>query len=228
MRRFDDSLENDELESIIVTAVLLRQIEQLDRDSNPSERCLQPSQRLAPGFPPGIDTFLPVINGILQSTHFRKLFQQSGLVQAAYLMVLRQEMYYSMASRRCPTITSTKCTPDTSFIHEVTLHVIQVLQLFWSEPLETEWGKSCVESRCGRGSEKSLALIAPIDRLLRQQDQLENHTLLGIQPIYQQNAGPGSEEALPTIWYSSKTEVYCIQLAKMARAMLTIEGLKTR
>ena len=141
MRRFDDSLEDEELESIIVVAVLLRQVEQLDRDSNPADRCLQSSHRLVTENSSGADTFLPVINGILQSSHFRALFQHSGLVQAAYLLVLRQEMYYSMASRRCPTITSSKCSPDTSFIHEVTLHVIQVLQLFWSEPSEAEWGE---------------------------------------------------------------------------------------
>lgn len=88
-------------------------------------------------------TFLPIINDILHSSMFKERFAHSGLVQAAYLMVLRQEVYYALTSRRCPAITSARCTPDISFIHETTIHLIEALQLAWGGGAsDAEWGES--------------------------------------------------------------------------------------
>ena len=64
--------------------------------------------------------------------------------------------------------------------------------------------------------------------MIRQQEHIEQSSLLGIQPLFQQPADASRGEVVPTIWYSSRTEVYCIQLAMMARSILTLEGSNLR
>lgn len=183
-------LDPDELEGIVVVAALLRQVELLERQATSSWSDAQSGST---------GNLLPVVNNLLDSADFKTRFPHSGLVQAVYLMVLRQEVYHCLSSGERPAVSTVRCSPDISFIHETTIHMLEVLQL-----------------EGGAGVER--------DALLAQQDQLENSTLAGIQPIFQREPDRAAGDLLPLLWFNSRTEMYCIQLAKMARAILTFGG----
>lgn len=194
LRSFHSDLPDDELESLILTAALLRQVELLDQDVERTEQWVVNQHGTEAAF-------LPIVEGFLKTPQFKALFLRSNLAQAAYLMFLRQEIYYSAVRRRSPAISPEVWIEDGTFIQEVTGHLLQVLQWCW-------------------GSRSRDQLY----HLVEAQTHLDTTTLIGIQPIYTHHRTATS--ILPTIWYASKTEAYCIQLSKIAQTILLMEGAK--
>ena len=143
LRRFHEGPDDGYLASVVATAAMLRQLEHIDKESarlgaSPGRQSVLSGAQ---------DAFLPLINGMFRSPLFTPLFHRSGLVQAACLMVLRQEIYYSMGARRASQMVAAECIATTSFIHEVTVHMLQVTQWCWGKRGRVEWSEFLV-SRC--------------------------------------------------------------------------------
>lgn len=141
LRRFHEGLDDEYLGSVIVTAVILRQLEHIDKESASSENGPRGPQSLQSVLSETQDAFLPLINGMFHSPLFTPLFHRSGLVRAACLMVLRQEIYYSMGSHQASQIMAAECIANTSFIHEVTVHMVQVIQWCGGDNCPVEWSE---------------------------------------------------------------------------------------
>jgi hypothetical protein len=54
---------------------------------------------------------------------------------------------------------------------------------------------------------------------MQRQRDLKDDILLGIRPIFEHRASL-ADDGIPTLWYASKTEVYLVQLSKIALAIL--------
>lgn len=209
-----DASPEDERPGLLTALVLLRQVELIDRDCGPADRCFGSASSSAGN----ADTFLPVFNVVVQGPDFQRILRRSGLAQAAYMLALRQEMYYSMASGQPPAIALAGCPPFHPFAYEMTVNMIKVLGACW-----------CNE-RAGRAPAEVLGemMFLPriwsrrlsfTDQLMQRQRDLKEDILLGIRPIFEHRAGL-ADDAIPTLWYASKTEVYLVQLSKMALAIL--------
>lgn len=63
-----------------------------------------------------------------------------------------------------------------------------------------------------------------LERLMDQQDDLERHILLDIEPIYKKPADKSKGEIFPTVWYRSNIEVTSMQLSLLAKSVLVAEN----
>lgn len=70
-----------------------------------------------------------------------------------------------------------------------------------------------------------LTFLLRLDRLMDQQEHLEEQVLSEYQSIYRREAIIELGETFPVIWYSSNIEVTSKQQALMARSVLTAEDL---
>lgn len=201
LRRFHDTEDDDYRDSIIATAVILRQLEEIDDEDDGSEY----PDNLATFNPQSVKTqinFLPIIDAVLRSPPSQSLFRQRTLIQAAYWMALRQEIYHSFTKRQAPQmILAADYWTDASSQNKAVMHTVQVMKWRWGDGSEEEW-----------------------NRLMRQQEYLQQDVLVGFQPIFYKEADKAKGQIFPTIWYTSVIETTTVQQALMAKSVLLAEN----
>lgn len=140
MRQFHDLQDNEYRESIVATAVILRQLEEIDdEDEEADDHGQGASSR------PTQINFLPIIDAILRSPPSRHLFAFRGVTQAAYWMALRQEIYHSFTRREPPQMfLAAEYWADASKANKSVMHSVQVAKWCWGDRSEHEWGKASV------------------------------------------------------------------------------------
>ncbi|KAG5921546.1 hypothetical protein E4U42_005803 [Claviceps africana] len=201
LRRFhDDFLDDDYRDSIVATAVILRQLEEIDDQDD----LLQLS-----GIPNTIHSleagkqvnFLAIIDAVLRSPPSQSVFGQRSLMQAAYWMALRQEIYHSFTRLQAPQlILPPEFWHIASPANKSVMHLVQVAKWKWGSSSPTEW--------C----------------LMDQQEHLENTVLADIQPLFKRSADKTRGEIFPTVWYHSNIEVTSIQFSLLAKSVLVAEN----
>ncbi|KAF5665081.1 hypothetical protein FHETE_6796 [Fusarium heterosporum] len=203
LRDFHTIQDDEKLESIIATAVILRQLEEIDDEDDEQE---ERNQRRdggteAPRSKPQVN-FLAIIDAVLRSPPSRTLFGRRSLIQAAYWMAVRQELYHSFTKRQAP-----KMTLDPEYGHgaskanKIVLHTAQVAKWRWADGSEQEWL-----------------------RLQKHGELLEEEAMKEYQPFYVRAANRSNGEIFPTIWYSSDLEVTSMQLCIIAKMVLMAEN----
>lgn len=89
LRRFHDTEDDEYRDSIIATAVILRQLEEIDDEDEgasehsagyPAASAIAPRKQI---------NFLPIIDAVLRSPPSQTLFGRRSLIRAAYWMALR-------------------------------------------------------------------------------------------------------------------------------------------
>ncbi|KAK5994787.1 hypothetical protein PT974_03170 [Cladobotryum mycophilum] len=199
LRHFHDVEDDEYRDSIIATAVILRQLEEID-DEEDSQETFDGEAR--DNNPPQQVNFLAIINAVLRSSASHTLSGRRSLVQAAYWMALRQEIYHSFTRKQPPQlIPPIDLWQSASNANKTVMHTVQVARWRWKDGSEQEWV-----------------------RLMDQQGHLERDILAKFQPIFQQPADKSKGEIFPTIWYGSNIEVTSIQQAIMARSVLVAEN----
>ena len=201
LRRFHDTEDDDYRDSIIATAVILRQLEEIDDEDDGGNH----PDHLQTFNPHSVKTqinFLPIIDAVLRSPPSQSLFRQRTLIQAAYWMALRQEIYHSFTRRQAPQmILAADYWAEASKQNKAVMHTVQVMKWRWGDGSEDEW-----------------------NRLIRQQDHLEEDVLFDFQPIFRKNADKAKGEIFPTIWYTSVIETTTVQQRLMAKSVLLAEN----
>jgi hypothetical protein len=208
------TVDEDEgaFQSIVISLILLKECERLDSRGSVTDRCLASLASGGEGsggggddddvFPP----FTCMARRLFKSPQFAASMPQSGVVQAAYLLSARHELYDALGRGRRPSMSRGVCTPANPLTFKVTMHLLEVVSVCWWQ-----------------------APVSPrrVKQLIHQQQILEKVVLAGVHPIFVRDAdaAPKAPERLPMIWYTSKSEVYWIQLAKIARAILTLFGI---
>ncbi|KAK7413128.1 hypothetical protein QQX98_008014 [Neonectria punicea] len=203
LRDFHTIQDDERLESIIATAVILRQLEEIDDDDDDDED-RHGSQNGSPEDPRPKHqvNFLAIIDAVLRSAPSQTLFGRRTLIQAAYWMAVRQEIFHSFTRRHPPQmILEPEYGLGASKANKIVLHTAQVAKWRWSDGSEQEWL-----------------------RLQKQGEQLEDEALHDIQPFFTRQADRANGEIFPTIWYSSALEVTSIQLSIIAKMVLMAEN----
>ncbi|UNI15552.1 hypothetical protein JDV02_002076 [Purpureocillium takamizusanense] len=215
LRQFDDAraTDADYCDSIIATAVILRQLEEIDHedddhagnsgrggnrngDSDDGVRDQQRQPR------PRSVNFLAIIDAVLRSLPTRDAFRQRSVMQAAYWMALRQEIFNSFTRREAPQLMlPAEFWHSASRANKVVMHLVQCAKWHWGDGSNHEWM-----------------------RLMKQQELLEHDILPAFQPLYQKSADKTKGEIFPTIWYGSNIEVTSVQLGLIAKSVLVAEN----
>lgn len=140
LRDFHTIRDDERLESIIATAVILRQLEEIDDDDDDEDR--HGSQDGSPEDPPPKHqvNFLAIIDAVLRSAPSQTLFGRRSLIQAAYWMAVRQEIFHSFTRRHPPQMTlEPEYGLGASKANKIVLHTAQVAKWRWSDGSEQEW-----------------------------------------------------------------------------------------
>ena len=134
LRHFHDSRDDDYRDSIIATAVILRQLEEID-DEHESQKNPESAYH-----PPPVN-FLAVIDSVLRSSTSQNLFNHRSLIQASYWMALRQEIFHSFTKRQPPQMfLDPEYWQGASNANKAVIHTIQVAKWLWGDKSESEWG----------------------------------------------------------------------------------------
>lgn len=145
LREFHDMQDDEYRESIIATAVILRQLEEIDDDDESSEDHNTEDHHIPnDGFASSGKqvNFLPIINAILRSSATQTLFGRRSLIQAAYWMALRQEIYHSFTRMQAPQlIPAPELWQNASDANKAVMHTVQVAKWHWGDGSEQEWCK---------------------------------------------------------------------------------------
>ncbi|KAF7552068.1 hypothetical protein G7Z17_g4600 [Cylindrodendrum hubeiense] len=203
LRDFHTIQDDERLESIIATAVILRQLEEIDDDEDDGEeRQGTPGENPGESRPKTKVNFLAIIDAVLRSAPSQTLFGRRSLIQAAYWMAVRQEIFHSFTRRHPPQMTlEPEYGQGASNANKIVLHTAQVAKWRLSDRSEQEWL-----------------------RLQKQGEQLDKEALVDIQPFFTRQADRSNGEIFPIIWYSSALEVTSIQLSLIAKMVLMAEN----
>ncbi|ATY58562.1 hypothetical protein A9K55_003087 [Cordyceps militaris] len=199
-RRFHENEDDDFRESIIATAVILRQLEEIDEEDEADddypmtgdEECLHEKQI----------NFMPIINAVLRDPASQAMLGHRSLIQASYWFALRQEIYHSFTRRKPPQLDlPPEYWQGASNVNKTVMHTVQVAKWHW-----------------GRGTDDEFL------RLMDQQSFLEHTVLVNTRPLFEKPADKRQGEIFPTIWYTSHIELTSIQQSLMARSVLVSEN----
>ncbi|TWU72022.1 hypothetical protein ED733_000445 [Metarhizium rileyi] len=200
LRQFHDVFDDDYRDSIVATAVILRQLEEIDTEDDSPSIVGQPRGILSE---PGKQVnFLAIIDAVLRSPPSQSVFGRRSLMQASYWMALRQEIYHCFTRLQAPQLLlPSEFWHSASRANKTVMHLVQVAKWKWGDGSELEWA-----------------------RLMGQHKHLEQHILHDIEPIYKKPADKSRGEIFPTVWYRSNTEVTSMQLSLLAKSVLVAEN----
>lgn len=205
LRQFHLIRDDDHRDSIIATAVILRQLEEIDNEEDSATTTHNTTLANISSYPQGPGkqvNFLAIIDAVLRSPPSQSVFGRRSLMQAAYWMALRQEIYHSFTRWEAPQlILPPEFWDSASKANKTVMHLVQVAKWRWGDNSELEWS-----------------------RLSDQQEHLERDILGDIQPIYKRPADKSQGEIFPTVWYRSNIDVTSMQLSSLAKSVLVAEN----
>ncbi|XWX00422.1 hypothetical protein V2A60_008442 [Cordyceps javanica] len=198
-RQFHENEDDDFRESIIATAVILRQFEEIDdADDGVDYHAITVDGHLHEKQ----INFMPIINAVLSNTASQAMFRHRSLIQATYWFALRQEIYHSFTRRTPPQLDlPADYWQGASNVNKSVMHTVQAAKWYW-----------------GRGTEDEFL------RLMDQQSFLEHVVLASTKPLFEKPADRRHGEIFPTMWYTSHSELISIQQSLMARSVLVSEN----
>lgn len=140
LRDFHTIQDDERLESIIATAVILRQLEEIDDEDDGEDRQGSPGESPGESRPKHQVNFLAIIDAVLRSAPSQTLFGRRSLIQAAYWMAVRQEIFHSFTRRHPPQMTlEPEYGQGASKANKIVLHTAQVAKWRLSDRSEQEW-----------------------------------------------------------------------------------------
>lgn len=137
-RKFHEVHDDDFRDSIIATAVILRQLEEIDDEDEDEDASHDAHGDLGKQV-----NFLPIINAVLRNPASQALFAHRSLIQAAYWMALRQEIYHSFTRRDPPQLNlPPEFWQTASKVNKTVMHTVQVAKWHWGGGSDDEWRRS--------------------------------------------------------------------------------------
>ena len=142
LRQFHDVHDDDYRDSIIATAVILRQLEEIDNEEEDTQ-----DSELSSGVLYGVHSskqvnFLAIIDAVLRSLPSQSVFGRRSLMQAAYWMALRQEVFHSFTRWEVPQlILPPEFWHSASNANKTVMHLVRVARWKWGDNSAHEWSK---------------------------------------------------------------------------------------
>lgn len=155
-RRFHEHEDDDFRESIIATAVILRQLEEIDEDDEDPDDDYHMSGNEEHLHEKQIN-FMPIINAVLRDPASQAMFGHRSLIQASYWFALRQEIYHSFTRRKPPQLDlPVEYWQGASKVNKTVMHTVQVAKWHWGRGSDTEFCESMLPEgmRCGAVANK--------------------------------------------------------------------------
>jgi hypothetical protein len=128
------------------TSVILRQLEEIDDEEDSNSEHGEQERNTDGTEAPSRSTskpqvnFLAIIDAVLRSPPSRTLFGRRSLIQAAYWMAVRQELYHSFTKRHPPKmVLDAEYGLGASKANKIVLHTAQVAKWRWADGSEQEW-----------------------------------------------------------------------------------------
>ncbi|KAF7562153.1 hypothetical protein G7046_g1995 [Stylonectria norvegica] len=198
LREFHNIQDDEYLESIIATAVILRQMEEIDDEEDVSSRPTGLGQSYGGTRSVGQVNFLAIIDAVLRSLPSQTLFGRLSLIQAAYWMAVRQEIYHSFTRKHAPKMAlDPEYGHGTSEANKIVIHTAQVAKWRWADGSELEWL-----------------------RLQEQGEQLDGNALLKFQPFFTRSADRSNGEIFPIIWTQTTSRTRWREIETEVRQMI--------
>lgn len=131
LRRFHDLHDDEYRDSIIATAVILRQLEEIDHQDDVVVAAVEHRRPV---------NFLAVIDAVLRGLPEQTAFGRRSLMRAAYWMALRQEIFNSFTRREAPQLMlPLEFWHGASPANKVVMHLVQTAKWHWGGGGEQEW-----------------------------------------------------------------------------------------
>ncbi|KJZ75442.1 hypothetical protein HIM_05138 [Hirsutella minnesotensis 3608] len=198
----------EHLESLVATAVILRQLEEIEADGledmSTTKQC---DTGEANHRNHEEASFLPITNAVLQNAFLQDAFHKSSLIQASYWMALRQEIYHSFTRQTSPKI-------DTSLDFRAGVSEANKLILYTARVAKWRWGSTMSQDEW--------------TSLREQETAIRQHELPKFQPLLKRSPDRSSGEMFPMIWYRSTEELIAIQHLLIAQMVLRAEDPRLR
>ncbi|KAI1340554.1 hypothetical protein F5Y15DRAFT_423000 [Xylariaceae sp. FL0016] len=200
LKQFHEIDDYDYRSNLVAAAVVLRQFEEMDAEENSHfNDSTTGAQADVQIYEPV--NFLAITKAFLESAVSTENPKGRRLVNAAFWIVLRQEIYFSFTRERCPHLAfGPEIWLQASTPNKLILHTAEVVKWRWGVRSEQEWL-----------------------RLKSQEAFVQQHYAEQIVPIFQRKANKSQGEIFPTIWYGSHSEVTGIQHFILAKMILVAE-----
>lgn len=207
---------------IVATAIVLRQYEEMDDEQNDDDPCDPESTPSRVRHRQTQVNFLDIINAIIRSSHDEGNFNRHELLDVAYWICLRQEVYSAFTQRRVPQILlAPEQWANAATVNKMVMHGAQVAKWLFEDRSLAEWSTHTPShSYC------CIQLLIRPGRLSEQQAQLEqaSSTQTRFVPILRRPPDRATGEVFPTIWFGSDLVVVGIQHVMITKMVLVAEA----
>ncbi|XPS74037.1 hypothetical protein M3J09_006163 [Ascochyta lentis] len=206
LKEFHRIQDKEHRKLIVATAIILRQFEEIEDESDSCQPTIADGNGEV--HPQVRVNFLDIINATIRSSHDEGIFDRHELLDVAYWICLRQEVYSAFTEKRSPQmLLAPEQWTSAATANKMVMHTAQVAKWLFSEQEIGEWS-----------------------RLNEQQALLESNVLTQAryQPILKRQPDKAKGEVFPTIWYGSDLVVTGVQHVMIAKMVLTAEAPSLR
>ncbi|KAJ5156841.1 hypothetical protein N7492_009644 [Penicillium capsulatum] len=212
--QFPDIQDPIHQENIMAATVILRQYEEMEEEMGDGETDadIYTDERVK---------FLAITQTIIDSMMASPLdYSNYSLANAAYWIVIRQEIYYALARESVPHLRfDSDRWRNASIPNNVIMFAGEVATWRWGQKLPDEWGNSDITILEEESLTSSLAA-----RLKVKEQQLTQDCQGELDPILEIKADRCRGQIFPVVWYSFDVQVTAIQHFQLARMILIAEN----
>jgi hypothetical protein len=139
LRQFHESQDKEHRKLIVATAIVLRQFEEMEDEGNESSQdgfldYNHDNHRQARV------NFLDIINTIIRSSYDEGSFDRHELLDVAYWICLRQEVYSAFTQKRTPQmLLAPEQWANAATVNKMVMHAAQVAKWLFDDQSVEEW-----------------------------------------------------------------------------------------
>lgn len=141
LRGFHEVRDKAHRNLIVATAIVLRQYEEMEEEVG---NALVDSEGTPTSMAAGTTmqvNFLDIINAIIRDSHSEGNFHRHELLDVAYWICLRQEVYSAFTQKRMPRmLLAPEQWADASTVNKTVMHAAQVAKWLFEDRSSGEWG----------------------------------------------------------------------------------------
>jgi hypothetical protein len=141
LRGFHGIQDKEHRKLIVATAIVLRQFEEMEDESDVSSQIDFVEHSGETNHQARVN-FLDIINSIIRSSHDEGNFNRNELLDVAYWICLRQEVYSAFTQKRSPrTLLAPEQWTNAAAVNKMVMHAAQVAKWLFDDQTLEEWSK---------------------------------------------------------------------------------------
>jgi hypothetical protein len=141
LREFHEIHDKEHRELIVATAIVLRQFEEMEDEADSSRPAIIDNDGHLHCQAPV--NFLDIINAIIRCSHDEGDFNRHELLDVAYWICLRQEVYSAFTQKRSPQmLLAPEQWTSAAAVNKMVMHTAQVAKWLFNDRSNDEWSTS--------------------------------------------------------------------------------------